>query len=138
MTVNVITRFAPSPTGFLHLGGARTAIFNYLFSCVTKGKFLLRIDDTDLSRSKKEYTEQIIDSLTWLGLKWDNMGEEMYQSSRFDLYLQIAEDLIDSGKAYRCYVNDTDLVKDTIAGNISIKSDDLDDFIIIKRDKAAT
>lgn len=109
--MNVVTRFAPAPTGFLHIGGARTAIFNYLFACATGGKFFLRIDDTDVSRSTKEYTQQIIDSLKWLGLEWGNAGNEMYQSQRFAHYLAIAEDLVDAGKAYRCYVSDSDAEK---------------------------
>lgn len=94
-------RFAPSPTGQLHLGGARTALFNWLFARKFGGKFLLRIEDTDKLRSKQEYTDQICDSLKWLGLDWDE--EIVYQSTRIDLYKSAIEKLLEKGNAYRCF-----------------------------------
>jgi len=97
----VVVRFAPSPSGFLHIGGARTALFNYLFAKKHNGKFLLRIEDSDQARSKSEYTEQIISSMRWLGLDYD--GEAIFQSQRTSLYKTYAEKLIQSGRAYRCF-----------------------------------
>lgn len=94
----VVTRFAPSPTGYLHIGGSRTCLFNWLFARSNKGKFILRIEDTDKSRSKKEYLDEILDSLEWLGLDWD---EIYYQSKRFPLYLDLAKKLLSEGKAYK-------------------------------------
>ncbi len=93
-------RFAPSPTGFLHIGGARTALFNWLFAQATGGKFLLRIEDTDTERSESRFTEDILESLRWLGLKWDE--EPVYQSHRFDRHREVAADLMKKGLAYRC------------------------------------
>jgi len=90
-------RFAPSPTGYLHIGGARTCLFNWLYVRKEKGKFILRIEDTDLERSKKEYLEEILESIKWLGMDWD---EIYYQSQRFDLYRKYAQELIDKNKAY--------------------------------------
>jgi len=102
-------RFAPSPTGKLHIGGARTALFNYLFARNTHGKFLVRIEDTDLERSKKEYTDQICDSMNWLGLSWDE--ELVYQSQRTPFYKQAITQLLESGKAYRCFASKEELEK---------------------------
>ncbi len=95
-----VSRFAPSPTGYLHLGNARTAIFAYLFARHNKGKFILRIEDTDRERSTKEYEELLIDDLRWLGIEWD---EFFRQSERFDIYRQYAQKLIESGHAYPCF-----------------------------------
>ncbi|UCG35635.1 MAG: glutamate--tRNA ligase [Candidatus Omnitrophota bacterium] len=92
----VRVRFAPSPTGFLHIGGARTCLFNWLYARHHKGQFILRIEDTDLERSKKEYLDEILESIKWLGMDWD---EIFYQSQRFDLYREYAKKLIDKGKA---------------------------------------
>ena len=103
----IITRFAPSPTGTLHLGGARTALFNFLFSRHHGGKFILRIEDTDRTRSTDEYTQDILGALTWLGIKWDE--GPYYQSQRMELYHQQAERLISEGKAYRCYCTPEEL-----------------------------
>ncbi len=94
----VKARFAPSPTGFLHIGGARTALFNYLYARAQKGVFVLRIEDTDRVRSKKEYEEEILSSMKWLGMDWDEL---YYQTDRFDLYKEYAEKLINEGKAYK-------------------------------------
>jgi glutamyl-tRNA synthetase len=97
----VRTRFAPSPTGYLHIGGARTALFSYLFARHHGGKFILRIEDTDRERSTQESIRAIIDALTWLRLEWDE--GPFFQSQRVDLYRQRAEQLLREGKAYRCY-----------------------------------
>ena len=101
MTKPVVTRFAPSPTGFLHIGGARTALFNWLYARHTGGKMLLRIEDTDRERSTDAAVAAILDGLEWLELHWD--GEPLYQFSRAARHREIAEQLIASGKAYRAY-----------------------------------
>lgn len=101
----VRVRFAPSPTGFLHIGGSRTALFNWLYARATGGKFVLRIEDTDVKRSKQEYLDEILDSLSWMGFKWD---EIYYQSQRFEIYREIAERLLQEGKAYRAPAAGTD------------------------------
>ncbi|MDR2893588.1 MAG: glutamate--tRNA ligase [Deltaproteobacteria bacterium] len=98
--MDIVTRFAPSPTGHLHIGGARTAIFSWLLARHCKGKFLLRIEDTDLERSKQEYTDSILASMSWLGLEHD--GEIAYQSKRLDLYSEYVDKLLASGHAYWC------------------------------------
>ena len=100
-------RFAPSPTGQLHLGGARTALSNYLFTKNQGGKFLVRIEDTDLERSKKEYTDQICQSLDWLGLKWDE--ELVYQSSNTSVYKSYIDALLKDNKAYMCFASKKEL-----------------------------
>ncbi|MDZ7261149.1 MAG: glutamate--tRNA ligase [candidate division KSB1 bacterium] len=97
----VRVRFAPSPTGYLHIGGARTAIFNWLFARKNKGKFLLRIEDTDQARSGPEMIQAIYDGLQWLGLKWDEAP--VFQSQRIELYRQYSQYLIEKQKAYYCY-----------------------------------
>lgn len=99
MTVKV--RFAPSPTGFLHIGGVRTALFNWLFARNQGGKFVLRIEDTDLSRSTEESIEEILESMRWLGLDWDE--GPFRQTERQEIYSQKVEQLLAAGKAYRCY-----------------------------------
>lgn len=99
--MNVITRFAPSPTGFLHIGSARTALFNYLFAKHYGGKFLLRIEDTDRARSTQEAVNAIFSGLKWLGLDWD--GEVLFQSQRNDLYKSVSLNLLASGGAYYCF-----------------------------------
>lgn len=97
----VRVRFAPSPTGHLHIGGARTALFNYLFAMHNGGKFILRIEDTDTTRSTEEYIDAIIEGMKWLGLEWD---EGPYrQTSRFAIYKSYVDRLLEEGKAYRCY-----------------------------------
>ena len=103
----VRTRFAPSPTGYLHLGSARTALFNYLFSKNQKGVFLLRIEDTDKERSKKEFVDDIIESLKWLGINYDE--GPMFQSERIEIYRKVLEELLDKGKAYRCFCTKEEL-----------------------------
>ena len=103
MSEPVVTRFAPSPTGFLHIGGGRTALFNWLYARRFGGKMLLRIEDTDRERSTAAAIAAIIDGLTWLGLTWD--GEIVFQFSRAARHRQIAEQLLAAGKAYRCYAS---------------------------------
>ncbi len=98
---DVRVRFAPSPTGELHIGGARTALFNYLFARRVGGTFVLRIDDTDLERSREDFIDKLMSAMKWLGLDWDE--GPYYQSQRLDLYRSEAEKLIEEGKAYRCY-----------------------------------
>ncbi|MGK7917070.1 MAG: glutamate--tRNA ligase [Prochloraceae cyanobacterium] len=105
MTVRV--RIAPSPTGNLHIGTARTAVFNWLFARHQGGKFILRIEDTDTERSRPEYTENIKSGLTWLGLNWDE--GPFFQTQRLDLYRQTIKDLLDRGLAYRCYCSPEEL-----------------------------
>jgi len=96
----IVTRFAPSPTGYLHIGGARTAIFNWLLARHLGGKFLLRIEDTDLQRSQSDMTQSILDAMAWLGL--DHDGEITYQSQRFDIYNEHIDKLLETGHAYWC------------------------------------
>ena len=97
-TSNLIkTRFAPSPTGFLHIGSARTALFNWAFSKKHKARFILRIEDTDIRRSKGKFLEEILSSLKWLGISWD---EIFYQSQRLDIYREYAEKLVSEKKAF--------------------------------------
>tara|TARA_B100000900_G_scaffold58823_1_gene44314 strand:+ start:9772 stop:11145 length:1374 start_codon:yes stop_codon:yes gene_type:complete len=175
--MNIKVRFAPSPTGSLHLGAVRTAIFNYLFAKKNNGKILVRIEDTDKERSSNESLIEILDSLRWLGLDWDE--GPIKQSDRLEIYKAAADKLIDEDLAYRCYMtqdevsllkdkakaenkvykypntwrekketpNGRDFVirfktpyqtkinfNDTLRGNITIDSNTLDDFIIIKSD----
>src|SRR3954470_1019337 len=99
----IVTRFAPSPTGFLHIGGGRTALFNWLYAQGRAGKFLLRIEDTDRARSTDEAIAAIFDGLNWLGLEWD--GEPVHQFSRATRHQEIAEQLLAAGKAYYCYAS---------------------------------
>ncbi|MGA3302699.1 MAG: glutamate--tRNA ligase [Methylovirgula sp.] len=107
MAETVVTRFAPSPTGFLHIGGARTALFNWLFARHTGGKMLLRIEDTDRERSTDAAIAAILDGLSWLGLDWD--GDTVYQFQRTARHREIAEQLLASGKAYLCYASQQEL-----------------------------
>ena len=107
--MNPRVRFAPSPTGQLHIGGARTALFNYLFARNQDGQFLVRIEDTDRERSKQEHTDQICDSLEWLGLNWDE--ELVFQSKRAERYREVADGLLEQGKAYRCFSSRDELKK---------------------------
>jgi glutamyl-tRNA synthetase len=104
---NIVTRFAPSPTGFLHIGGARTALFNWLFARHHGGKFLLRIEDTDRARSTEPAIAAILDGLRWLGLDWD--GDEVYQFSRAQRHAQVAQAMLDSGHAYRCWMSQEEI-----------------------------
>jgi len=103
----VVTRFAPSPTGFLHIGGARTALFNWLFARANGGKFLLRIEDTDKARSTQAAIDAILDGMRWLDLDWD--GEEYFQSHFAGRHAQVAMDLLEAGHAYKCYATSQEL-----------------------------
>lgn len=105
--MTVRTRFAPSPTGMLHIGGARTALFSWLFAKHFGGEFLLRIEDTDLERSTDEATQVILDGLTWLGLDWQS--QPIYQGARQDKHIAAAEQLLAEGKAYKCYCSKDEL-----------------------------
>src|SRR5512135_3169423 len=98
--MSVVTRFAPSPTGYLHIGGARTALFNWLFARHHGGRFLLRIEDTDRARSTEDAVRKIFEGLTWLGLTWD--GDAVSQFARRDRHAALAHRLLAEGKAYRC------------------------------------
>lgn len=136
----IVVRFAPSPTGFLHLGSARTALFNWLYARHTNGKFLLRVEDTDQARSEKKYLKEILESLRWLGLDWD--GEPIYQSRRFDIYREKAEMLIKKEMAYRegnavifkVGKNRKIEIDDIIHGKILFNTDELNDQVMIKSD----
>src|SRR5690242_4786841 len=109
MATPVVTRFAPSPTGFLHIGGGRTALFNWLYARGRGGKMLLRIEDTDRERSTAAAIAAIIDGLQWLGLNWD--GEIVFQYSRAARHREVAEQLLAAGKAYRCYASPEELTQ---------------------------
>ena len=178
----VVTRFAPSPTGFLHIGGLRTALFNYLWARRNGGEFKLRIEDTDQSRNSAEATKAILEAFDWVGMDYD--GEAVYQSDRFDLYKRYITQLLDEGKAYYCYMTKEELYalreeqmarkerprydgryrdftgtppegvkpvvrikaplegeivfEDGIKGTITIKADEVDDFIIARSDGTPT
>ena len=103
----VVTRFPPSPTGYLHIGGARTALFNWLFARQNKGKFILRIEDTDKERSSEDATRAILDSMEWLGLDWDE--GPFFQSQRYAIYDEVIERLVSKGRAYHCHCKPEEL-----------------------------
>ena len=140
-------RFAPSPTGNLHIGGGRTALFNWLFSQSQKGKFILRIEDTDTVRSKKEFVDEILDSLKWLGFNWDEL---YYQSERFERYRQQADKLLQGGLAYiekspegkEAIIYKVPqrqiVVNDLIRGPIEFDSSLIKDQVLIKSDGTPT
>jgi glutamyl-tRNA synthetase len=115
MTQTVVTRFAPSPTGYLHIGGARTALFNWLYARHTGGRFLLRIEDTDRERSTEAAVKAILDGLAWLELDWD--GEPLYQFPRAERHREVAGQMVAAGNAYRCYLTPDELksMQDAIA-----------------------
>jgi len=102
-----IVRFAPSPTGYLHIGGARTALFNWLYAKKNNGTFLLRIEDTDTERSEQKYVDQISDALQWLGLSWDD--DVVYQSSNIERHQSVVNSMIENGTAYRCFLTKDEL-----------------------------
>ena len=158
------TRFAPSPTGYLHIGGARTALFAWLFAKSQNGDCLLRIEDTDKERSKDEYTAEIIESFKWLGVEFEN--EVIYQSNNADRYKEIIDQLLNQGSAYICKGEDLETDKkyrdqnlprdnktvvrfkmpeegntvyaDIVKGQIEVANEQLDDFIIERSDGSAT
>ncbi len=107
MSSKIVTRFAPSPTGFLHIGGARTALFNWLYARNQGGKYLLRIEDTDRARSTREAIDAILDGLSWLGLDWDE--EPLFQHTRADRHIEVAQSLLEQGLAYKCYATAEEL-----------------------------
>ena len=139
------TRFAPSPTGNLHIGGARTCLFNWLFARASKGKFILRIEDTDRARSKKEFLDEILDSLKWLGFDWD---EIYFQSKRFSLYLDLAKKLLAEKKAYEAEDGSGAIIlkmplkiveiDDLIHGKIQFDTKNIKDQVLIKSDGTPT
>ena len=121
-STEVRVRFAPSPTGYLHVGGARTALYNYLFAKKNGGKFILRIEDTDEARSTEESLKGVVDDLVWLGLQWDEGVDPVTlkdvgpygpyrQSERLDIYKKYAEQLLKDGKAYYCFLTDAEIEK---------------------------
>ena len=107
--MTVKTRFAPSPTGYLHIGGVRTALFSWAFARKHKGEFLLRIEDTDLERSTAESVNIILDGMNWVGLNYDNADDVVYQTRRFDRYKEVIAQLLASGHAYHCYASKEEL-----------------------------
>jgi glutamyl-tRNA synthetase len=107
--MSIVARFAPSPTGFLHIGGARTALFNWLYARGRGGKMLLRIEDTDRERSTQAAIDAILDGLSWLGIDWDS--EPVYQFARAERHREVAEQLLASGHAYRCYASAEELAQ---------------------------
>src|SRR5438105_1714586 len=109
MTKAIVTRFAPSPTGFLHIGGARTALFNWLYARGRGGRMLLRIEDTDRERSTKAAIDAILDGLSWLGIDWD--GDTIYQFARVARHREVVEELLARGQAYRCYASPEELAE---------------------------
>lgn len=122
--MKIVTRFAPSPTGFLHIGGARTALFNWLYAKKNRGTFRLRIEDTDRQRSTKEAIDAILDGLGWLGLDWND--EVVYQFARAERHAEVARQLIDRGLAYYCYATTEELEtmrEQQRAANLPIKYD---------------
>src|SRR5207253_10636172 len=138
--MNVRVRFAPSPTGYLHVGGARTALFNWLSARHEGGKFLLRIEDTDKARSTDEHTQVILDGLSWLGLDWDE--ELVFQGARVKRHQEIADRLLTAGKAYmdegaiRFRVPPGEIAwEDAVHGRISFQGADIKDFIILRSDR---
>jgi glutamyl-tRNA synthetase len=136
----VRVRFAPSPTGYLHIGSARTALFNWVYARRYGGKFLLRIEDTDLTRSEDRFLDEIMTDLKWLGINWDE--EPIRQSKRFDVYRAAAEELLKSGKAHRegeAYIFKMPAarvieIEDMIHGKVSFNTDDIKDQVMIKSD----
>ena len=128
------TRFAPSPTGYLHVGGARTALFSWLYARQNSGKFILRIEDTDLQRSTPEATQAIIDGMTWLGLDWDE--GPFFQSERLEIYQKYAQNLLEDGKAYEALNPEQ---PDNPPGLFfKSVSDKVEDFVIMKSDGMPT
>ena len=134
-----VVRFAPSPTGFLHIGGARTCLFNWLYARNTQGKFVLRIEDTNKAKSEQRYLDEILESMKWLGMDWD---EIYYQSERFDIYREYAEKLLSEGKAYAdgeaiiYKVREDTRIRffDLLRGEIAVEPEQVKDQVLIKSD----
>jgi len=140
VTHTVRVRFAPSPTGYLHVGGARTALFNWLYARHVAGKMLLRIEDTDKARSTDEHTRVILDGLTWLGLDWDE--EPVFQGARLARHQEVADRLLVEGKAYvedgaiRFRLPPGEIAwDDAVHGRISFQGEDIKDFVILRSDR---
>ena len=140
---SIRVRFAPSPTGYLHVGGARTALFDWLFARKHQGTFILRIEDTDVARSTEDMTRGILEAMTWLGLHWDE--GPYYQSKRLDLYRDAAERLIAGGYAYhdegavRFKVPEGRVTyEDSVFGEISVESQTIENFVLLRSDKHPT
>ncbi len=138
----VRVRFAPSPTGFLHMGGARTALFNWMYAKAQGGQFILRIEDTDKIRSRPEYLEEILESMKWLGLTWDEFYK---QSDRFELYRQYADKLLSEGKVYKDgeavvlkVLEKSIKIYDLIRGEIVVDSKEIKDQVLMKSDGSPT
>jgi glutamyl-tRNA synthetase len=139
--MSIRVRFAPSPTGYLHVGGARTALFNWLFARKEGGQFLLRIEDTDKARSTDEHTQVILDGLQWLGLDWDEAP--IFQGARLARHQQVADQLLKEDKAYmeedaiRLRVPPAELSwEDAVHGRISFRGEDIRDFVILRSDRS--
>ncbi|MDP3730147.1 MAG: glutamate--tRNA ligase [Candidatus Omnitrophota bacterium] len=140
----VRVRFAPSPTGYLHIGSARTALFNWLYARHNKGAFILRIEDTDKERSKPEFLEEILASLKWLFMTWD--GELTFQSQRFDIYKKYADMLVEKGLAYlegpaiifKVEKSKKVAFEDMIRGRVEFSTDDIKDQVLMKSDGTPT
>ncbi|MBI4313740.1 MAG: glutamate--tRNA ligase, partial [Candidatus Omnitrophica bacterium] len=140
--MSVRVRFAPSPTGYLHIGSARTALFNWLYARHHKGTMILRVEDTDKVRSKNEFLDEIMRSLKWLGLHWDE--GPIFQSRRFDRYREIAQGLLKAGAAYeekgaiifRVIAGETLRFNDLVHGEIAFESQTLKDQVLMKGDGA--
>ena len=136
---DIRVRFAPSPTGYLHIGGVRTALFNYLYARQQGGKFLLRIEDTDAKRSTPEFEREILESLKWLGLDWD--GDVVHQSARLDRYREAAKELVAKGLAYefegavKFKIPEGPVkVYDAVRGEVAYDSKEFEDLVILKSD----
>jgi glutamyl-tRNA synthetase len=141
--VSVRVRFAPSPTGYLHVGGARTALFDWLFARKNNGTFILRIEDTDTARSSEDMTRGILDAMTWMGLHWDE--GPYFQSQRTDLYRAAADRLLQSGHAYpdegaiRFRVPEGKVTyQDAVFGEITVESDTIENFVLLRSDNNPT
>src|SRR6266705_3134024 len=139
--MSIRVRFAPSPTGYLHVGGARTALFNWLFARKEGGKFLLRIEDTDKARSTDEHTQVILDGLKWLGLDWDE--QPIFQGARIGRHQEMADKLLEEEKAYvdegtiRLRVPPGEIAwDDAVHGRISFQGEDIKDFVILRSDRS--
>src|SRR5690349_21784542 len=133
-------RFAPSPTGYLHVGGARTALFNWLYACHVGGQFLLRIEETDKQRSTDEHTQVILDGLAWRGLDWDE--KPIFQGARIKRHKEVADKLLPEGKAYkdedaiRLRIPEGEIAWDhAVHGRISFQGADVKHFVILRPDR---
>jgi glutamyl-tRNA synthetase len=134
MSTPVVTRFAPSPTGLLHIGGVRTALFSWLYARRMKGQFILRVEDTDIERSTPEAVKVILEGMAWLGLAHDQ--GPFYQTQRFDRYKEVIAEMVKAGTAYHCYCSKEEL--DVVHGAVTFQNKELDDLIIARSDGTPT